>query len=95
MPTSRSRVNPRVAYRVAGTGAFHLAESGHVSLEDVHLLHQGGESRLCGFAHLLINTFGLGKNINAPKHDFQQALLEVIESLNPDTLSIVKCERPS
>lgn len=75
-PASCYRVNPRVAYRVAGTGAFHLAESGHVSLEDVHLLHQGGESRLCGFAHLLINAFGLGEDIDAPEHDFQQEFEE-------------------
>lgn len=59
--------SPHVAYRVAGACPFHLAQSGHISLEDVHLLHQGGESRLCGFTHLLINAFGLGENRNTSK----------------------------
>lgn len=57
-----------IAYSVAATGAFHLAESRQVSLEDVHLLHQSGESRLRGFTHLLINSFGLGERRDAWKH---------------------------
>ena len=56
---THTHTHTHTAYRVAGPGTFHLAETGDVRLEDVHLLHQGGESRLCGFSHLLINTFGL------------------------------------
>lgn len=57
-----------VAYRVAATSTFHLAESRHICLEDVHLLHQGGESGLCGLTHLLINSFGLGEKSHTSKH---------------------------
>lgn len=46
-------------YRVAGPGTFDLGESRHFRLEDVHLLHQGGESSFCGLTHLLVNPFGL------------------------------------
>lgn len=50
---------PPETYRVTAAGSFHLAEAWQVGLEDVHLLHQGGESRLRGLADLLINSFRL------------------------------------
>lgn len=51
-------------YRVAAAGSFHLAESRQVRLKDIHLLHQGGESRLCGLADLLVNSSRLTRSVN-------------------------------
>lgn len=57
-----------IAHRVAASSTFHSTESRQVSLEDIHLLHQCGESCLCGLTHLLINSFGLREIKEAPKH---------------------------
>lgn len=49
----------KIAHRVAAAGTLHFTQSREVSLEDVHLLHQGDESGLCGLSNLLINSFVL------------------------------------
>lgn len=61
----------KTAHRIAATGTFHFTQSRQVSLEDVHLLHQGDESGLCGLSHLLINSFVLEE-----KRDASQRALE-------------------
>lgn len=58
-------ISPPYAYRITATSTFHFTKSGQVSLKDVHLLHQGDESSLCGFSHLLINSFALEKKRDA------------------------------
>lgn len=57
-------VELKVTYRIAGVGSFNLGQAFKICIEHIHLLHQAGESRLCGLTNLLIHTFGLDrKNI--------------------------------
>ncbi len=46
-------------YRVAGVGSLNLRQAPDVSVKNVHLFHQAGQSSLRGLSNLLKNTFRL------------------------------------
>lgn len=48
-----------VTHRVAGVGSVDLGQAVDVGVKDVHLLHQTGQCRLCGFTDLLVHTLHL------------------------------------
>lgn len=46
-------------YRVAGIGSLDPGQVPDICIKYIHLLHQAGQSSLCGLSHLLIHTFRL------------------------------------
>lgn len=51
-----------VTHTVAGVGSVDLGQVVDFGVENVHLLHQAGERRLCGFADLLVHTLSLKRH---------------------------------
>lgn len=48
-----------VTHTVAGVGSVNLGQVVNLGVENVHLLHQTSERRLCGFADFLVHTLRL------------------------------------